>query len=211
LTWPPTLHNTQIQMIDLDARFCLPGPTSSALHKTTHKKERNTHWQRPRWTHSQECLKEELMVSGVDGTGDPVTCITTVSNDFVRRLLGAHTAGLWRAVFVWRFKAAFGPGRAGPRSQKRNINLWSQRWCEMVPDKHPPKSHSPMCSEKWSQRANIDTNPLIYWLVDLWWSILTSTVNPPTGEYGWYWHWPSRSIHLQRITVNRWSSIKISR
>ena len=128
------------------------------------------------------------MVPRVDGIGDLVTCITTVSNDFwvVRRLLGAHTAGLWRAVFVWRFKAAFGPGRAGPRNQKRIIDLWSQRWCEMVPDTHPPRSHGPMC-EKWTQRTNIDTKSLIYQQVNLWWSILTWTVNPPTGKYGWYW------------------------
>jgi len=70
LTWPPTFHNTQIRMIDTDSHFCSPVPTSSALHKTTHKKERNTHRQRPRWTHSQECLKEELMVPGIDGIGD---------------------------------------------------------------------------------------------------------------------------------------------
>ena len=70
LTWPPTFHNTQIRMIDSDSHFCSPGPTSSALHKTTHKKERNTQRQRPRWTHSQECLKEELMVPEIDGTSD---------------------------------------------------------------------------------------------------------------------------------------------
>jgi len=49
-------------MIDSDAHFCLPGPISSASHKTTHKKETNTHRQSVQWTQSQEYFKEELIV-----------------------------------------------------------------------------------------------------------------------------------------------------
>jgi len=49
-------------MIDSDAHFCSPGPISSASHKTTHKKETNTHRQIVRKTQSQEFFKEELIV-----------------------------------------------------------------------------------------------------------------------------------------------------
>jgi len=49
-------------MIDSDAHFCSPGPIASASHKSTHKKETNTHRQSVWFTQSQEYFKEELIV-----------------------------------------------------------------------------------------------------------------------------------------------------
>ena len=94
----------------------------------------------------------------------------TVSNDFVWRLPGAHHPTFWVPTahlrfLVWRFKRlAFGPGRIFPRSQeKKDHDLWSQKWWEMVPDIHLQKSHGPMSGEKWSNiYLNVDTNPPIY-------------------------------------------------
>jgi len=59
--WPrsPMLHNNS----DLYAHFFSRWPISSASHKTTHKKETNTHWQSVRWTQSQKYFKEELIVA----------------------------------------------------------------------------------------------------------------------------------------------------
>jgi len=61
--WPhsPIVHNKKMYMIDSDAHFFSPGPISSACHKTTHKKETNTHRQSVWWTQSQEYFKEELI------------------------------------------------------------------------------------------------------------------------------------------------------
>jgi len=53
------LHNNS----DLYAHFFSRWPISSASHKTTHKKETNTHRQSVRWTQSQESFKEELIVA----------------------------------------------------------------------------------------------------------------------------------------------------
>ena len=86
------------------------------------------------------------------------TSVATIPNDFVWRLPGAHTAGLWlpldSAVFAWCFNAAFGLCCAFPRWQKRTISLWSQTWWEMVPDNYPPRIHGPMIGEKWSQHTS---------------------------------------------------------
>jgi len=86
-------------MIDSDALFCSSGPISSASHKTTYKKETNTHLQSVRWTQNQEYFKEELKV------------------EKFLSLLGV-TAHL--RFLVWRFKRlAFRPGRGLPRSQEK--------------------------------------------------------------------------------------------
>ena len=58
----PILHNKKMYVIDSDAHFCSPGPISSASHKTTHKKETNTHRQDVYDGHRQEYFMEELIV-----------------------------------------------------------------------------------------------------------------------------------------------------
>jgi len=122
-------------MIDSDAHFCSPGPTSSAFHTTTHKKGRITHRQRARWTQNQECFKKDL-ISGAKIAALALPCVTL------------QTLCLWARP------------RFPEKSKKRTIDLWSHRWCEMVPDTHPPRSHGPMYGEKWSQHLpNIDTYP----------------------------------------------------
>jgi len=87
-----------------------------------------------------------------------------------------------------------------PKSQKkRTIDLWSQRWWEMVPDTHPPKSHGPCVVRNGPNTyPNIDTYPLIYRpgrlvTVDIdgrcrlnngkIWSISTVDTNSPTENY----------------------------
>jgi len=63
---------------------------------------------------------------------------------------------------------------------------------------------------------NIDAYPLIYRPVDVSRTISTSTVDPPTGEYGRYRNRQSTfgryrhrpSIHLRENMIDRWSSVK---
>ena len=111
-------------MIDSDARFCSPGPISSASHKRTHKKETNTHRQSVRWTQIREYFKEELIVGK-----------TFSEYPILGRVLPKVPAAFLREVM-----------------EKRTIDLWSHKWWEMVPDTHLQKSHGPMGGEKWSQQ-----------------------------------------------------------
>ena len=109
-------------MIDSDAHFCSPGPISSASHKTTHKKETNTHRQTVRWTQSQEYFKEVSMLEKIFSEY-PGLLGTTVHLRFL----------------MWRFKhLAFGPGRVLPRSQDKK-DYWP-----MVP-------YGLISDEKWSR------------------------------------------------------------
>ena len=77
-----------------------------------------------------------------------------------------------------------GPGHTSTK------NSWSHVWWEMVP--RPIQILTP-----------------IHWFIDPFnqsRSISTVDTDLPTGEYGWYWK--SMPIHLRRITVDRWLSIK---
>jgi len=135
--WPhsPILHKKKMCMIDLDAHFCSPGPISSTAHKTTHKKETNTHRQIVWWTQSQGYFNEELIKEKLFSE--------------YPGLLGA-TAHLH--FLVWRFKRfVSGPGRVLPRSQGKQ-----DHW-PMVP-------YGPMSDEKWS-RTHIYQKVMVPWVV----------------------------------------------
>jgi len=140
---------------------------------------------------------------------------TTVCNDFVWRLPGAHHPAFWvptahLSFLVWRFKRlVFWPGRVFPRSQgKKDHDLWSH----MVPEVMRNGPGYTSTEESWSHvwwemvPTSIWMSIPIHWFIDpVDWSRSISMVDKdsPTWEYGWYWR--SIRIHLQRITVNhRW-------
>ena len=87
-----------------------------------------------------------------------------------------------------------------PKSQKRTIDLWSQRWWEMAWSRTPihQEVNGPIDGEQWSQHISkyqhqyffsffLGVNPLMCWPVDLSRSISTVDSIPPTEEYCQYW------------------------
>ena len=138
---------------------------------------------------------------------------TTVSNDFVWRLSGAHHPTFWvpttHLYFLeWRFKRlAFGPGRVFPRSQeKKDHDLWSH----MVPEVMKNGPWYTSTKESWSHewwemvptRMSINRSTDLSFIdpVDRSRSISTVDKDLPTWECGQYRR--STGIYLQRITVD---------
>ena len=171
----------------------------------------NTQQQRQQWTHSQECLKDSQQFAQnktVQWLALVTTSVATISNDFVWRLRIRLAFGflLTALSLCDTLTLSFGCGWAFPRFP--GYEKFSARI-----------SYGPKGGEKWfrthiqpevmvlwvvknnpNKHPIMDTNPLIYWPVNLSRLSLTSTVDPPTGKYGWYQ--PRPLIHLRSILTS---------
>jgi len=174
------------------AHFCLPWPPSSVLYKTRHKKENNTQHQRQRWTNSQECLKEELMVQNCSVNirffyRPPRWPPASQRFQWFRTETARHEYS-WPQVLSLRDPSAltFEPGCAFPRCKK-------DHW-PMVPKVVRNGPGHPSTKVSWSHG---------------WWKMVPKNIQVSTQIHrfidrsichGWYRHRPS--IHLRKNTVN---------